>query len=132
MHDREDITLKHSVLVISLLAIILSGCAAVRTDYLLMDTQGCRNNDIPIDIYFKPPEFSYTTVAKIEAIKRRGRGASWEEVKIALCRQAHDLNLGVDGLIGLQETSVSSSATLGPIGTGGAAEKLTAIAIRYD
>lgn len=124
--------MKFSVLVLSTLTIILSGCAAVRTDYLLMDPQSCRKGGIPIDIYLKPPEISYTTVAKIEAIKTRGRGASWEDVQLALCRQAHSLNLGVNGLIGVQETSASSSESLGPIGTGGTEEKLTAIAIRYD
>jgi len=124
--------MKFSVWVLSTLTIIVSGCAAVRTDYLLMDSQSCRKSGIPIDIYFKPPQISYTAVAKVEAVKRRGGGASWEDVKLALCREAHALNLGVDGLIGVQEKSASSSETLGPIGTGGAVEKLTAIAIRYD
>jgi hypothetical protein len=129
---RACVTLNSAILILSTLAIILSGCTAVRTDYLLLDPQTCRKNGVPIDIYYTTPKLSYTPVAKIEAIKLRGRGASWEDVKVALCRQAHALNLDVDGLIGIQEATVSSDATVGPIGTGGASEKLTAIAIHYD
>jgi hypothetical protein len=104
----------------------------VHTDYLLLDPQTCHKNGIPIDIYYTAPKLSYTPVATIEAIKNRGRGASWEDVKVALCREAHALNLDVDALIGIQDASVSTDATVGPIGTGGESEKLTAIAIHYD
>jgi hypothetical protein len=111
---------------------ILPGCAAVHTDYLLLGTQTCHKAGIPIDLYYEQPDIPYTAVAKIEAIKKRYRGASWEDVKLALCHEAQDMGMGIDALYGVQEASVDSTAALGPIGTGGETEKLTAIAIRYD
>ena len=51
---------------------------------------------------------------------------------MALCREAQQLNLDIDALMGIQDASVSTDAAVGPIGTGGESEKLTAIAIRYD
>jgi hypothetical protein len=111
---------------------LLPGCAAVHTDYLLLDPQTCHKAGFPIDIYYEQPTFAFTAVAKVEAIKNRFREASWEDVKVELCRQAAELDLDVDGLIGIQDASVVQSGTIGPIGTGGATEKLTAIAIRYD
>jgi hypothetical protein len=125
-------TLKSIALILSTLAVILPGCAAVHTDYLMLDTQTCHKAGIPIDLYYVQPQFPYTKVAKIEAIKNRLRRATWEDVKLALCREAYELDLDIDGLIGVQESSVSTDETLGPIGTGGESEKLTAIAIRYD
>jgi hypothetical protein len=127
---RESVTGKLATWILLTFTIILSGCTAVHTDYLLLSTDTCHKAGIPIDIYYELPDFSYTKVAKIEASKNRLRDASWEDVKLALCREAHSLN--VDGLIGIQDTSVTSDVTLGPIGTGGQSEKLTAIAIRYD
>jgi hypothetical protein len=118
--------------ILSALAILLPGCAAVHTDYLLLDPQTCHKAGYPIDIYYEQPTFAFTAVAKVEAVKNRYRDASWEEVKVKLCREAYELDLDVDGLIGIQDSSVSQSGTIGPIGTGGATEKLTAIAIRYD
>jgi hypothetical protein len=111
---------------------LLPGCAAVHADYLLLSTDTCHKAGIPIDIYYEPPNFSYTRVAKIEATKNRLRGASWEDVKLAICREAYELNMDIDGLMAIQSSEVSTNATLGPIGTGGQSEKLTTIAIRYD
>ena len=113
------------------LALLLPGCTAVHTDYLLLSTDTCHDAGIPIDIFYEPPDFPYTKVAKIEAVKNRLRDASWEDVKLGLCREASDMDMSINALIGIQSTSVSSDATLGPIGTGGQSEKLTAIAIRY-
>jgi hypothetical protein len=124
--------LKSIASILSILAVILPGCAAVHTDYLMLDTQTCHKAGIPIDLYYEKPTVPYTKVAKIEAIKNRLRNASWEDVKLALCREAYELDLDIDALIGVQASSVSTDATLGPIGTGGESEKLTAIAIRYD
>jgi hypothetical protein len=123
---------KGAAFILSMPAMILPGCAAVHTDYLMLDTQTCHKAGIPIDLYYEKPQMSFTKVAKIEAIKNRLRGASWEDVKIALCREAYELDLDIDGLIGVQQSDVSTDTTLGPIGTGGESEKLTAIAIRYD
>ncbi len=124
--------MKSAAFILSTLAVTLHGCAAVHTDYLMLDTQTCHKAGIPIDIYYDDPQVPYTAVAKIEAVKKRFRGASWEDVKLAVCREAYELDLDIDALIGIQSASVSTDATLGPIGTGGESEKLTAIAIRYD
>jgi hypothetical protein len=129
---RERATLKSVASILSILAVILPGCAAVHTDYLLLDSEACHKAGIPIDLYYEEPTAPYTKVAKIEAIKNSLRGASWEDVKLALCREAYELDLDIDGLIGVQEASVTTDATLGPIGTGGQSEKLTAVAIRFD
>lgn len=118
--------------ILSLFATLLPGCAAVHTDYLLLDPQTCHKAGFPIDIYYEPPTFAFTAVAKVEAIKNLYLGASWEDVKVELCREAYELDLDIDGLIGIQDASVGESGTIGPIGTGGETEKLTAIAIRYD
>ena len=124
--------MKASASILLILAMILPGCTTVHTDYLLLGTQTCHDAGIPIDLYYEQPDIPYTAVAKIEAIKNRYLGASWEDVKLALCHEAQDMDMGIDALFGVQEASVSSNATLGPIGTGGETEKLTAIAIRYD
>jgi hypothetical protein len=129
---RESVTGKLATWILLTLTIILSGCAAVNSDYLLLSADTCHKAGIPIDIYYEPPNFSYTKVAKIEATKNRLRDASWEDVKLAICRKAYELNMDIDGLMAIQSSEVSTNATLGPIGTGGEAEKLTAIAIRYD
>ena len=129
---RGYVTLKSVAWILSTLIIFVPGCAAVHTDYLLLDTQTCHKAGIPIDLYYTEPELPYTKVAKIEAIRNRLRGASWEDVKVALCREAQQLNLDIDALMGIQDASVSTDAAVGPIGTGGESEKLTAIAIRYD
>jgi hypothetical protein len=113
-------------------AMLLPGCTAIHSDYLLLDQQTCHKAGIPIDIYYEQPTFAFTAVAKVEAIKNRYRGASWEDVKVELCREAYELDLDIDGLYGIQDVSVAQSGTIGPIGTGGSTEKLTAIAIRYD
>jgi hypothetical protein len=124
---------KTGAVLISALTLLLPGCA-VRANRLPTvkhtDVPRCRHSDRYL--LRSPPALLFTRVAKIEAVKRRLMGASWEDVKLALCREAHDMDRGINGLIGIQSASVSSDAAVGPIGTGGMSEKLTAIAIRYD
>ena len=117
---------------LTLTLLILSGCSAVHTDYLSLSTDTCHEAGIPIDIFYAAPDVAYTKIAKIEAVKHRFRYVSWEDVKLKLCQEAYDMDMGIDALIGIQDFSSSSDVTFGPIGTGGESEKLTAIAIRYD
>jgi hypothetical protein len=126
------IPLRTGASILCAFAMLLPGCAAIHSDYLLLDPQTCHQAGYPIDLYYEQPTFDYTAVAKVEAIKNRYRGASWEDLKVEICREAYELDLDIDGLFGIQDVSVAQSGTIGPIGTGGSTEKLTAIAIRYD
>lgn len=109
--------------------LLVTSCAQVRTDHLVLDSNYCRDKGSPVTILWEKPGTPHTRIAKVEATKVWFEAATWNDVMLVLCREAY--RLGAEAIIAATSTA-SYDVQMGPIGTGGNTDKLTAIAIRFD
>jgi hypothetical protein len=101
----------------------------VHSDHLLLDRDNCRKQGVAIDVFWTRPERSFTEIARVEAVRRWYVYSTWQDVQLALCREAREL--GADAIYSLHTGSAAYSISVGELGGGGSTEKLTATAIRW-
>jgi len=120
-----------SLLVLSLL--LLVSCVSdfqITGDYLLMACDSCRQQGVPVDVLWKPPDRPFVAIAHVAASSNIPERATWEEVKLVLCRETH--KLGADAVIIGAWVYQGDSWSVGPVGYGGQAKLLRGLAIRYE
>lgn len=118
-------------LVVSLLLLVSCvGDVQITSDHLLTACDSCRQQGVPVDVLWKPPDRPFVAIARVEAGTNIPERATWEQVKLALCRETHEL--GADAVIIGAWAHEGDSWSLGPIGYGGQAKLLRGLAIRYE
>ena len=112
--------------------LLLASCVRdleITTGHLLMACDSCRQQGVPVDVLWKAPDRPFVAIAHVEAGSNIPEEASWEAIKLALCRETHELD--ADAVVVGDWQFKDDSWTVGFIGYGGQAKLLRGLAIRY-
>lgn len=118
---------------LALSLLLLVSCVSdfeITSDHLTIACDSCRQQGVPVDVLWKPPDRPFVGLAHVEAGTNIPERATWEQVKLVLCRETH--KLGADAVIIGKWVHEGDSWSLGPFGYGGQAKLLRGLAIRYE